>query len=98
MIQHPPYLKIGDTIGITCPAGYVSYERIAYAVTLLEKWGFNVKIGKTVGSEHFYFSGNDEARLDDLQNMLDDHSINAIVMGRGGYGMSRIIDQLDFKR
>jgi muramoyltetrapeptide carboxypeptidase len=98
MMQHPPYLKKGETIGITCPAGYVSYERIAYAVTLLGKWGFNVKIGKTVGSEHFYFSGNDEARLTDLQDMLDDASINAILMGRGGYGMSRIIDNLNFER
>jgi muramoyltetrapeptide carboxypeptidase len=29
--------------------------------------------------------------------MLDDKEIKAILCGRGGYGMSRIIDQLDFK-
>ena len=94
----PPYLKPGDTIGITCPAGYVSFERIAYAITVLEKWGYKVKVGKTVGSEHFYFSGNDEARLDDLQQMLNDENVNAILMGRGGYGTSRIIDEIDFKQ
>ncbi|HTN47777.1 MAG TPA: LD-carboxypeptidase [Flavipsychrobacter sp.] len=94
----PPYLKPGDTIGITCPAGYVSFERVAYAITVLEKWGFKVKVGKTVGSEHFYFSGNDAARLTDLQQMLDDESIAAILMGRGGYGVSRIIDELDFSK
>lgn len=92
----PAYLQKGSTIGITCPAGYVSHERVAYAITVLESWGFNVLVGKTVGSEHFYFSGNDEARLDDLQVMLDDPDIDAILMGRGGYGMSRIIDDLDF--
>ena len=93
----PPYLKPGDTIGITCPAGYVSKDRIAYAVKLFKEKGFHVVVGNTVGSEYFYFSGNDEARRADLQAMLDDENIQAIMMGRGGYGMSRIIDELDFK-
>lgn len=95
-MKHPPYLKPGATIGITCPSGFVSEERVSYAVEVLQRWGFNVVIGDTVGTEHFYFSGNDEARLADLQMMLDNPDIDAILMGRGGYGMSRIIDALDF--
>ena len=95
--MRPSYLKEGSVIGITCPAGYVSHDRIAYAVTLLEQWGFRVVVGRTVGSEHFYFSGTDEERLADLQWMLDDPAIDAIVMGRGGYGMSRIIDNIDLR-
>lgn len=96
MIQHPPYLKRGSVVGITCPSGYVSADRVAYAVELLQLWGFKVKKGNTIGSEHFYFSGDDEARRNDLQAMLDDPELDAILMGRGGYGMSRIIDDLDF--
>jgi len=96
MIDHPPYLKRGSLIGITCPAGYVSNERVSAALDVLQLWGFRVKVGATVGNEHFYFSGTDEERLRDLQQMLDDPSIDAILMGRGGYGMSRIIDQVDF--
>lgn len=96
MTTHPPYLKENSTIGITCPSGYVSRERIAFAVETLKLWGFNVKVGSTVGSEHFYFSGTDDERLHDLQEMLDDPDIDAILMGRGGYGMSRIIDRIDF--
>lgn len=95
-MQQPPYLQPGATIGITCPSGFVSKERIAYAVMVLERWGFKVKTGQTVGTEYHYFSGDDAARLNDLQNMLDDPAIDAILMGRGGYGMSRIIDQIDF--
>jgi len=94
----PPFLKPGDTIGITCPAGYVAYERVRYAISVLEKWGFKVKPGATIGSEYFYFSGKDDARMADLQAMLDDEEINAILMGRGGYGVSRIIDALDFTK
>jgi muramoyltetrapeptide carboxypeptidase len=92
----PQFLPPGATIGITCPSGYVDAERVAYAIEVLKKWGFNVKIGKTVGSEYFYFSGDDQTRLEDLQSMLDDRNIDAILMGRGGYGLSRIIDALDF--
>ena len=92
----PPYLKRGSTVGITCPSGYVSQERVSYAIEVLKLWGFKVKVGDTVGSEHFYFSGNDDARLTDLQNMLDNPDIDAILMGRGGYGLSRIIDRIDF--
>lgn len=95
-MNHPPYLKPGSVIGITCPAGYVSQERVLPAINILQEWGFRVKIGKTVGTEHFYFSGDDAARLADLQAMLDDTEPDAILMGRGGYGMSRIIDALDF--
>lgn len=98
MLQHPPYLKKGSIIGITCPSGYVSEDRVRYCKEVLELWGFNVVKGKTVGSEHHYFSGNDDARLADLQNMLDDPDIDAILMGRGGYGLSRIIDRVNFDK
>ena len=54
-------------------------------------------VGKTLGSSSAnYFSGSDEERLDELQAMLDDESIKAILCGRGGYGVGRIIDDLDF--
>jgi muramoyltetrapeptide carboxypeptidase len=92
----PPFLQPGAVIGITCPSGFVSAARTSYCVEVLQSWGYKVRIGNTVGTEHFYFSGNDEARLADLQAMMDDPAIDAILMGRGGYGMSRIIDELDF--
>jgi muramoyltetrapeptide carboxypeptidase len=95
MNKTPAYLQPGAVIGITCPSGFVSAERISYCVEMLQSWGYSVKIGKTVGTEHFYFSGNDDARLADLQAMMDDPEVDAILMGRGGYGMSRIIDRLD---
>ena len=91
-----PYLQKGSVIGITCPSGYVAATRTTHAIKVLQEWGFVVKTGNTVGKEHFYFAGTDEERLADLQQMLDDPGIDAILMGRGGYGMSRIIDELDF--
>jgi muramoyltetrapeptide carboxypeptidase len=39
-IKIPPYLKPGDTIGITCPSGYISPEDLLPAVDKMKEWGF----------------------------------------------------------
>ena len=99
MILIPPYLKKGDTIAITCPAGYMAAKKASACISTLQKWGYEVMVGKTLGSNSSnYFSGTDEERANELQAMLDDRSINAILFGRGGYGLGRIIDRLDFKK
>ena len=97
MIKTPPYLKKGDTIGIVCPAGYMPMEKALTCIRVLEEWGYRVKTGATLGGDSDnYFSGTDKARREDLQRMLDDWEVKAILCGRGGYGMGRIIDELDF--
>ena len=97
-LKIPAYLNDGDIIGITCPSGYITREEIQPAVSKLEEWGFRVVIGKTIGAKDFSFAGTDDERARDLQAMLDDSSIKAILFGRGGYGAVRIIDRLDFKK
>jgi muramoyltetrapeptide carboxypeptidase len=92
----PPYLKPGSRIGITSPAGFISREAIQSAVQLMESWGFIVVIGSTIGQRDFTYGGTDQERILDLQKMLDDPGINAIMCARGGYGLIRIIDQLNF--
>ncbi|HYK44710.1 MAG TPA: LD-carboxypeptidase, partial [Parafilimonas sp.] len=67
-------------------------------INVLHQWGFLVKKGKTLNNQYHYFSGTDEERLQDLQQMLDDENVKAIFCARGGYGLSRIIDELNFDR
>lgn len=94
----PPYLKKGDTIGIVCPAGYMPKEKMKACLQVLQSnWGYKVKEGKTLGSGDNYFSGSDQERLDDLQEMLDDPTVKAVLCARGGYGVGRIIDGINFK-
>lgn len=98
MIKIPPYLKKGDTIALVCPAGYMNPEKIQTCIRVLQEWGYNVRIGSTVGgSSENYFSGSDEERLQDFQQMLDDEEVKAILCARGGYGTGRIIDKIDFR-
>lgn len=72
-------------------------ERAQTCIDTLQDWGYRVRAGVTLGGESTdYFSGTDDQRLADLQAMLDDPAIRAILCGRGGYGLSRIIDRIDF--
>jgi muramoyltetrapeptide carboxypeptidase len=94
----PPYLKKGSTVAITCPAGYMSYQNAQTAITVLQQQGYNVIVGKTLGNDNgTYFSATDDERLSELQAMLDAKNVDAILCGRGGYGISRIIDAIDWK-
>ncbi|MCX2482049.1 S66 peptidase family protein [Pedobacter sp. MR2016-24] len=97
MIKQPPHLKKGDKIAIVCPAKKLK-KSIAPAIALLEEWGLEVIIGKSVYASFNQFAGNDALRASDLQSFLDDKEIRAIIAGRGGYGTIRIIDQLDFTK
>lgn len=98
MIKIPPYLKKGDIIGIVCPSGFMPRKKAETCIEVLTQWGYRVKIGKTLGNQFHYFSGTDAERSADLQAMLDDTEVKAVLCGRGGYGLSRIIDELDFKK
>jgi muramoyltetrapeptide carboxypeptidase len=90
----PPYLTPGDTIALVCPAGYMPLERVSDCIATLKLWGYQVLVGSSVGHQHHYFSGTDHERLADLQQMLDNPTVNAILCARGGYGTSRIIDSI----
>jgi muramoyltetrapeptide carboxypeptidase len=95
----PRYLTPGDTIGLVCPAGHMPLTRMRTCIRILEEeWGFRVRRGRTLGTGSGYFSGTDSERLADLQEMLDDDSVHAVLCARGGYGVGRIVDAIDFSR
>jgi muramoyltetrapeptide carboxypeptidase len=99
MLTIPPYLHPGDTIAIVCPAGYMLPEKAQTCIHTLREWGYSVRTGRTLGSaSENYFSGTDDERRADFQQMLDDPEIKAILCGRGGYGLSRIIEKIDFSQ
>jgi len=74
-------------------------EKASECIRVLnEEWGFRTKVGKTLGNQFNYFSGTDEERLNDLQQMLDDDEVKAVLCARGGYGLTRIVDGINFKK
>lgn len=92
----PPFLKPGDQVGIISPSFSIEEKIVTESIPLLESWGLKVRLGKNVFKKHGQFAGSDEERLADLQEMTNDKNIRAIFCSRGGYGISRIIDKVDF--
>ncbi|MDC9723498.1 MAG: LD-carboxypeptidase [Urechidicola sp.] len=95
----PPHLKKGDTILILAPAGKIKgYDAIKAGVELANKWGLVVTYGNHLYSQQNTFAGTDTQRLEDLQKGLDNQNIKMIWSARGGYGLVRIVDDLDFTK
>jgi muramoyltetrapeptide carboxypeptidase len=94
----PPYLKTGDRIALVSPARKISPAEIETAISIFKAWGLEVVPGDHLFASYNQFAGSDDQRQADMQQMLDDDSIRAIICSRGGYGTVRIIDRLDFTR
>ncbi len=94
----PEFLKQGDKIAIVSPSRKITPDEVRPAINTFQEWGLEVVAGEHLYSACHQFAGSDEKRLSDLQKMLDDDSVKAIVCARGGYGTVRIIDGLDFSK
>ena len=71
------------------------------ALTLAKKrlgtLGFDVTLDASVRARHQRFAGTDEARLATLYRVAD--AAPSVAMAcRGGYGLSRLLDQIDWQR
>jgi muramoyltetrapeptide carboxypeptidase len=86
----------GDTIGIVAPASSVTEDQMQPAMRWLESFGYAVKLGKSVGARDRFLAGADADRASDLTDMFRDDSVKAILIGRGGYGSSRLLELVDW--
>jgi len=92
----PEKLVVGDKIGIISTARKITIEELKPATKTLESWGLKVVLGANLFQEDDQFSGTVDQRTNDLQIMIDDNSIKAILCARGGYGTVQIIDAINF--
>ncbi len=93
----PPLLKPGNKAIIIAPSGKVPEQGIDRAVDVLQQWGLGVSLGKHVFASTGVFAGTDAERQSDFQKALDDPEIRLILCARGGYGLTRYVDKLNFK-
>jgi muramoyltetrapeptide carboxypeptidase len=93
----PSQLKPGDKISIIAPARKIAPLEIQSAINTFHSWGLEVLLAKNIFSKtHSYLAGSDRERLQDFQSSLDDSTIKAIISARGGYGSTRILDDLNY--
>jgi len=92
----PQKLKVGDKIGIISTARKISLQELKPAITILESWGLEVVLAENLFEEDNQFAGAVKQRTTDLQSMINNDKIKAILCARGGYGTVQIIDNIDF--
>lgn len=92
-----PALKPGDTIAFVAPAGPVNKESVLRFARELESAGFHVLVPKDIDRRDHYLAGTDDARAAELNAAIRDPKVAAIFPCRGGYGLTRILDRIDYE-
>lgn len=94
----PNKLQKGDTLGLISP-GMILPERERYGeiIEQVKKMGFNVKEGANARNRYGYLAGTDKERVEDLNAMFADDSVDAILPFRGGWGCNRILNLIDYQ-
>lgn len=98
MSQSLPDIEPGDRIGIASPAGPASEQLIRKGIQLLRDWDLDVVFNESIfaaDEDKPYLAESDETRLNQLQSLIDDPTIKAILFTRGGYGSMRLLPHLD---
>ena len=81
----------------TCAGVELRGDALRRAARRLKALGFAVELDPSVKLRHQRFAGSDDERLATLHRMAD--SAPSIAMAcRGGYGMTRLLDAVDWKR
>ncbi len=89
-------LQPRDIIGLAAPAGPVKQDILNQGVKLLQGAKLVPTFNDDVLSRDGYLAGSDQRRRDELHKLFANPNVKAILAIRGGFGSSRLLDQLDF--
>ena len=95
----PQRLRSGDRVAVVAPSGRVDGARLAAGTEYLRSWGLDVQVMPAVldGHERLkYLAADDKARAEDLRNAWLDPQYAAVFCARGGYGVQRMVEYVDF--
>ena len=92
----PRCLKQGDTFGIVAPAGSFDREVFDGGLRILHEMGFETKVDERIFAHSGYLAGTDDQRAAQIDEMIGDDQVDAIICVRGGFGCLRTLPYLNF--
>ncbi|MER6400164.1 LD-carboxypeptidase [Kitasatospora sp. NPDC001603] len=98
-LTRPPQLRPGDHVVVVAPSSPIDPERLTAGCAILRSWGLRVTVAPHVLDTHptlGHLAGTDADRAADLQSAWLDPTVDAVICARGGYGVHRMVDLLDW--
>ncbi|ANP50583.1 muramoyltetrapeptide carboxypeptidase [Streptomyces griseochromogenes] len=99
-LVRPARLAPGARVAVVAPSGPVPEARLQAGLDVLRGWDLDPVVAPHVLDRHGefdYLAGADAGRAADLQNAWCDPAVDAVLCARGGYGVQRMIDLLDWE-
>ena len=95
----PPRIKRGETLGIAASGGPIKIEKFKAGLARLGD-AFRLRVADSLNAPRepdvpSYLAASDDVRVAELNAMLNDRDVRAILLARGGYGLMRILPRLD---
>lgn len=98
-LHRPSRLAPGARVAVVAPSGPVPEERVQAGLDVLRGWDLDPVVAPHVLDRHAefdYLAGTDADRAADLQAAWCDPTVDAVLCARGGYGVQRMIDLVDW--
>lgn len=96
-LVRPSKLIPGSRVALIAPAGpLLERDDLTRAEALCRALGYEPVPGRNALNCYGYLAGTDDERLSDLNHALQDSSLSAVWCIRGGYGITRLLDRVDF--
>jgi muramoyltetrapeptide carboxypeptidase len=92
----PKRLKPGQTVALIAPASGLSMEQINKGLENMNALGLKPRLGKYADRLHGFLAGTDAERVEDIHWAFEDKTVDAVWCLRGGYGLTRILPQIDY--
>jgi muramoyltetrapeptide carboxypeptidase len=100
LLLRPPRLHPGDLVAVVLPAGPADPGRLEAGAQVLRRWGLEVRLpaANPLGEpSHSGLADSDAARSRELTLAWTDPDVRAVWAARGGYGVHRLLDLLDWE-
>lgn len=93
-------LRKYDTIGVCAPSGCVrekNREELKITENHLKEYDLNVKYSKNLYSKSLGYSASVAEKAEDINNLIKNKNIKAIVFAKGGNNANSILNHIDYE-
>ncbi|MCB1032244.1 MAG: LD-carboxypeptidase [Acidobacteria bacterium] len=92
----PPPVRPGDRVGVAALSGPVDQDRLEAGLAALSALGFQPQLAENLRMKSGLFAGTDDERLEGFHRLAADPTVKAILFARGGHGVLRVLDRIDW--